>query len=50
MPIIYSVVARGTVVLAEFSQAKGNFDQVSRRILEKIPTEHNSKMSYVYDR
>jgi len=50
MPIIYGIVARGTVVLAEFSNAKGNFDQVTKRILEKIPTEHNSKMSYVYDR
>ncbi len=50
MPIIYGIVARGAVVLAEFSNAKGNFDQVTKRILEKIPTEHNSKMSYVYDR
>jgi len=50
MPIIYSVVARGTVVLAEFSSARGNFDQVARKILEKIPTSANSKMSYVYER
>jgi len=50
MPIIYSVIARGTVVLAEFSTAKGNFDQVARRILEKIPSQIDSKMSYVYER
>jgi len=50
MPIIYSVVARGTIILAEFSTAKGNFAQVTRRILEKIPTGSSSKMSYVYDR
>jgi hypothetical protein len=50
MPIIYSIVARGNVVLAEHSTAKGNFDTVTRRILEKIPTTHDSKMSYVYDR
>lgn len=50
MPVIYSIVARGTVILAEFSTAKGNFAQVTRRILEKIPTSGNSKMSYVYDR
>jgi len=50
MPIIYSIVARGKVVLAEVSTAKGNFDQVTRRILEKIPTTADSKMSYVYDR
>jgi len=36
--------------LAEFSAAKGNFEQVTKRILEKIPSEQDSKMSYVYDR
>lgn len=50
MPIIYTVIARGSVVLAEYSTARGNFDEVARRILEKVPTEHNSKMSYVYER
>jgi len=50
MPIIYSTVSRGTVILAEFASARGNFDQVVRRILEKIPTTQNSKMSYVYER
>jgi len=50
MPIIYGVVARGTTVLAEHSTARGNFDQVARRILEKIQSQTNSKMSYVYER
>eukprot|EP01114_Cavostelium_apophysatum_P017016 TRINITY_DN4961_c0_g1_i1.p1 TRINITY_DN4961_c0_g1~~TRINITY_DN4961_c0_g1_i1.p1 ORF type:complete len:222 (+),score=51.91 TRINITY_DN4961_c0_g1_i1:136-801(+) len=50
MPIIYSVVSRGTVVLAEYATARGNFDQVVRSILEKIPSTPNSKMSYVYER
>jgi len=50
MPIIYGVVARGTTVLAEYSTARGNFDQVARRILEKIQSQTNSKMSYVYER
>lgn len=50
MPIIYCVVARGTVVLAEYATAKGNFDQVARKILEKIPSQADSKMSYVYER
>lgn len=49
MPIIYSIVARGTTVLAEFSAAQGNFAEVTRRILEKIPAQ-DSKMSYVYDK
>jgi len=50
MPIIYSLVARGTTILAEYSTAKGNFDEVARRILEKVPSQTNSKMSYVYER
>jgi len=50
MPIIYGVVSRGTIVLAECATARGNFDQVARKILEKIPTTANSKMSYVYER
>jgi vesicle-associated membrane protein 7 len=50
MPIIYGVVARGSTVLAEYSTAKGNFDEVAKKILEKISSQHNSKMSYVYER
>jgi len=49
MPIIYSLVARGSCVLAEFTSTSGNFTTVTRRILEKIP-QNDSKMSYVYDR
>eukprot|EP00002_Diphylleia_rotans_P017554 TRINITY_DN3407_c0_g4_i1.p1 TRINITY_DN3407_c0_g4~~TRINITY_DN3407_c0_g4_i1.p1 ORF type:complete len:219 (-),score=60.15 TRINITY_DN3407_c0_g4_i1:110-766(-) len=49
MPIIYSLVARDTCVLAEFSGVSGNFPVVTRRILEKIQPE-NTRMSYVYDR
>lgn len=45
---VYSLVARGTCVLAEFTTTSGNFTTVTRRILEKLPTE-DSKMSYVYD-
>lgn len=35
-------------MLAEFTTTSGNFTTVTRRILEKLPTE-DSKMSYVYD-
>ena len=49
MPILYALVARGTDVLAEFSGTTGNFQQISRRILEKLPTT-DARMSYVYDR
>lgn len=43
--IIYALVARGTCVLAEFTTTSGNFTTVTRRILEKLPSE-DSKMSY----
>src|SRR5699024_3733707 len=46
----YTLVARETTVLAEFSSARGNFDEVARKILEKVPSTQNSKMSYVYER
>jgi vesicle-associated membrane protein 7 len=42
MPIIYSVVSRGSTVLAEYTTTSGNFTTVTRRILEKIPAQ-NSK-------
>ncbi|KAH7825532.1 vesicle-associated membrane protein 7G [Monocercomonoides exilis] len=48
MPIIYSLIARNTIVLCESSTAKGNFPQVSRTILQKIPAT-DSKMSYIYE-
>lgn len=46
--IIYSLVARGNTVLAEFSTASGNFSQVTHAILGKIPNG-DSKLSYAYD-
>lgn len=49
MPIIYSLVSRGSTVLAEYTEASGNFTTVTQSILEKIPST-NGKMSYVYDR
>lgn len=50
MPIIYSLVARGTVVLAEHTDSSGNFITVTHRLLEKIPINEDSKMSYIYDK
>lgn len=49
MPIIYSLVSRGTSVLAEYTATTGNFATITRRILAKIPVQNN-KMSYVYDK
>ena len=50
MPIIYSLVARGTAVLAEYSNAKGNFVQISHMILSKVvETGATGRKIYSYD-
>jgi vesicle-associated membrane protein 7 len=49
MAIIYSVVARGSVVLAEHTDSQGNFITVTHRILEKIPHDKDDMRSYLYD-
>eukprot|EP00727_Mastigamoeba_balamuthi_P006826 m51a1_g2764 putative Synaptobrevin (221) ;mRNA; r:990693-991847 len=48
MPIIYSLVARGTTILAEYAASTGNFTQITRHILEKLP-QANGKTAYNYD-
>ncbi|KAK1316856.1 hypothetical protein QJS10_CPA05g01387 [Acorus calamus] len=51
MTILYALVARGTVVLAEFSGAPTNASTIAKQILEKIPSGSNdSHVSYSQDR
>ncbi|GLT81992.1 hypothetical protein SLE2022_004100 [Rubroshorea leprosula] len=50
MAILYAVVARGTVVLAEFSAVTGNAGAVARRILEKLPNQADSRLCLSQDR
>ncbi|XP_059637890.1 vesicle-associated membrane protein 711-like isoform X2 [Cornus florida] len=51
MTILYSLVARGSVVLAEFTTATTNANATARQILEKIPQGNNdSNVSYSQDR
>ncbi|XP_026411993.1 vesicle-associated membrane protein 714-like [Papaver somniferum] len=50
MAIVYAVVARGSVVLAEFSAVSGNTDAVCRRILEKLPSEAETRLCFSQDR
>ncbi|KAL1825651.1 hypothetical protein ACET3Z_012429 [Daucus carota] len=50
MAILYAVVARGTTVLSEFSAVSGNTGSVARRILEKLPSESESRMCFSQDR
>ncbi len=45
--IIYALVARGDKVLAEYTDRAGNFEQVTRQLLNKIPPKDSMK-SYVY--
>ncbi|XP_059060020.1 vesicle-associated membrane protein 7 [Achroia grisella] len=45
MPILFSVVARGTVVLAKYATCEGNFTVVTEQILSKIPP-HDDKLTY----
>ncbi|KAL5231972.1 hypothetical protein ABZP36_030748 [Zizania latifolia] len=50
MAIVYAVVARGTVVLAEFAAVSGNAGAVARRILERLPPEAESRLCFAQDR
>ncbi|CAK9170379.1 unnamed protein product [Ilex paraguariensis] len=50
MAILYSLVARGSVVLAEFSATSTNASTIARQILEKIPGNNDSNVSYSQDR
>lgn len=49
MAILYALVARGSTVLAEFTEQRGNFQKISQQILEKIPSSRDTKVSYAYD-
>lgn len=51
MAIQYALVARGSVVLAEFSAVpQSNAGAIARQILEKIPGNDDSHVSYSQDR
>ena len=45
--LLYSLIARGNVVLTECTSKTGNFAQVTRVLLNKIAPE-DSRMSYIY--
>ncbi|KAL8227009.1 hypothetical protein R6Q57_016841 [Mikania cordata] len=50
MTILYTLVARGSVVLAEFSATSTNASSISRQILDKIPGNNDMNISYSQDR
>ncbi|KZC04338.1 PREDICTED: vesicle-associated membrane protein 7 [Dufourea novaeangliae] len=45
MPILYSVVARGPIVLAKYAACDGNMEEVTEKILAMIPPQ-NDKLTY----
>lgn len=47
--LIYSFVARGTVVLAEYTAFSGNFSTIAVQCLQKLPATNN-KFTYTCDR
>ncbi|KAL6532633.1 hypothetical protein OROHE_014055 [Orobanche hederae] len=48
MGLIYSFVARGTLILAEFTEFSGNFIGIAAQCLQKLPTT-NYKFTYKCD-
>ena len=50
MSILYAMVARGSVVLAEYSSGSSNANAVARQILEKLPSAADTRVSYSQDR
>ncbi|KNA07034.1 hypothetical protein SOVF_175620 [Spinacia oleracea] len=50
MGILYGIVARGTVVLAEYTAASTNAATIARQILEKAPGNNDTHVSYSQDR
>eukprot|EP00794_Sanderia_malayensis_P007506 gene7506-8337_t len=45
MSILYSVISRGTTVLAKYASCSGNFQEITEHLLARIGPE-NSKMTY----
>lgn len=50
MSIIYSLIARGTTVLVDYTETTGNFQQITGSILQKIPLHDDTKCTYVSGR
>ncbi|XP_059625139.1 vesicle-associated membrane protein 721-like [Cornus florida] len=46
--LIYAFVARGTVILAEYTEFSGNFNSIAFQCLQKLPTSNN-KFTYNCD-
>lgn len=49
MPIIYSAIARGTVILAEHATITGTYTTIIKRILETTPASSDSQKTYLFE-
>ncbi|CAK9867888.1 unnamed protein product [Sphagnum jensenii] len=48
--LIYSFVARGTVVLADYTPFSGNFSTIAAQCLQKLPATNKNKFTYTCGR
>jgi len=48
--IIYALVALGSAILSEYTNTRGNFLTITRRLLENIPLTEDCKKTYTFDR
>ncbi|KAE9609591.1 putative transcription factor MYB/SANT family [Lupinus albus] len=46
---IYSFVARGTIVLCEYTEFTGNFAAIASHCLHKLPSSNNNNFTYICD-
>lgn len=44
--IIYSLVARGNVILAHYACCHGNFTEVAHQVLRNVTRETDTRLSY----
>jgi hypothetical protein len=49
-PIVYTVVAHESVVLAEYTDNTGSFVRLARQLLDKISPTVDTKRSYTTDK
>lgn len=46
MSLIYSVIAKDSVILCEYTEYRGNFEQVSSGLLKKVQRNTRAVFSY----
>lgn len=46
MPLLYTVISRGTTVLSRYATCAGNFAEVTEQVLAKIPPGESGRLTY----